>query len=167
MRYASVLTASTLFAFASTIAAAQGDNAAERAAEIRDRELALADAMHARDRQRLEELLAPDYILRSSPDIDRETWIRNAVTLCWGDRSSIDGFHASQQAGVVIAFAGTVGGLGGVAINLAFRQSYLHAHNARAALAGFLAYYAACAAITVLAGRRHAVAAAVPARATA
>ena len=75
--------------------------------------------------------------------------------------------RARQQAGVVIAFAGTVGGLGGVAINLAFRQSYTHAHNARAALAGFLAYYAACAAITVLAGRRQAVAAAVPARAAA
>lgn len=75
--------------------------------------------------------------------------------------------RARRQAGAVIAFAGTVGGLGGVAINLAFRQSYLHAHNARPALAGFLAYYAACAAITVLAGRRQAVATAVPARAAA
>jgi MFS transporter, NNP family, nitrate/nitrite transporter len=75
--------------------------------------------------------------------------------------------RARRQAGTVIAFAGTVGGLGGVAINLAFRQSYLHAHNARPALAGFLAYYAACAAITVLAGRRQAVATAVPARAAA
>jgi MFS transporter, NNP family, nitrate/nitrite transporter len=75
--------------------------------------------------------------------------------------------RARRQAGAVIAFAGTVGGLGGVAINLAFRQSYLHAHTARPALAGFLAYYAACAAITVLAGRRQAVATTVPARAAA
>ena len=73
---------------------------------------------------------------------------------------------ARKKAGAVIAIAGTVGGLGGVAINLAFRQSYLHAHNARPALAGFLAFYAACAAVTVLAGRRQAVATAVPARAT-
>jgi NNP family nitrate/nitrite transporter-like MFS transporter len=74
---------------------------------------------------------------------------------------------ARRQAGAVIAFAGTIGGLGGVAINLAFRQSYLHAHNARPALVGFLAFYAACAVTTVLVGRRHAVAAMVPARAQA
>ncbi len=59
--------------------------------------------MHARDRQRLEDLLAPDFILRSAPDIDRDTWIRNAITLCWGDRSTMDGFRAREQAGVVIA----------------------------------------------------------------
>jgi NNP family nitrate/nitrite transporter-like MFS transporter len=75
--------------------------------------------------------------------------------------------NARKQAGAVIAFAGAVGGLGGVAINLALRQSYLQAHSARPALAGFLAFYAACAAVTVLAGRRQAVATAVPARATA
>jgi len=74
---------------------------------------------------------------------------------------------ARKQAGAVIAFAGTVGGLGGVAINLAFRQSYLHAHNARPALIGFLAFYAVCTAVTILAGRRQAVRTAVPARATA
>jgi NNP family nitrate/nitrite transporter-like MFS transporter len=73
---------------------------------------------------------------------------------------------ARKQAGAVIAFAGTVGGLGGVAINLALRQSYLDAHSARPALAGFLAWYAACTAITFLARRRQAVAAAVPARVT-
>ncbi len=75
--------------------------------------------------------------------------------------------RARKQAGAVIAFAGTVGGLGGVVINLAFRQSYLEAHNARPALIGFLAFYAVCAAVTVLAGRRQAVAAPVPARAAA
>jgi NNP family nitrate/nitrite transporter-like MFS transporter len=74
---------------------------------------------------------------------------------------------ARKQAGAVIAFAGTVGGLGGVAINLALRQSYLHAHNPRPALAGFLAWYAACTAITFLARRRQAVAVTVPARAPA
>ena len=34
---------------------------------------------------------------------------------------------ARRRTGAVIAFAGTVGGLGGVAINLAFRQSYMQA----------------------------------------
>jgi NNP family nitrate/nitrite transporter-like MFS transporter len=75
--------------------------------------------------------------------------------------------HARRRAGAVIAFAGTVGGLGGVAINLAFRESYLSAHTARPALIGFLAFYAVCTAVTVLAGRRQAVAQAVPVQATA
>jgi NNP family nitrate/nitrite transporter-like MFS transporter len=71
---------------------------------------------------------------------------------------------ARRQTGAVIAFAGTVGGLGGVAINLAFRQSYLTAHNARPALIGFLAFYAVCAVVTTLAGRRQQAAVVVPAR---
>jgi MFS transporter, NNP family, nitrate/nitrite transporter len=71
---------------------------------------------------------------------------------------------ARRRAGAVIAFAGTVGGLGGVAINLAFRQSYLQAHTARPALAGFLAFYAVCIGVTLLAGRRSAVPAPAPAR---
>jgi putative salt-induced outer membrane protein YdiY/ketosteroid isomerase-like protein len=69
-----------------TPAAAQ-EAAPDRAAEVRAAERALADAMHARDAAALERLLAPGYRLRSSPDIDRATWIRNALTLCWGDRS--------------------------------------------------------------------------------
>lgn len=78
--------------------------------------------------------------------------------------------RARRRTGAVIAFAGTVGGLGGVGINLAFRQSYLQAHSARPALAGFLVCYAVCAAITALARRREsrlARPAAVPAQATA
>jgi NNP family nitrate/nitrite transporter-like MFS transporter len=76
---------------------------------------------------------------------------------------------ARREAGAVIAIAGTFGGLGGVAINLAFRQSYQSAHNARPALIGFLAFYAVCVAVTVLAGRRQAglARAAVPADAAA
>lgn len=71
---------------------------------------------------------------------------------------------ARRRAGAVIAFAGTVGGLGGVGINLAFRQSYLHAHTARPALAGFLVFYAVCVGVTALAGSRFAVPAPAPAR---
>jgi len=70
---------------------------------------------------------------------------------------------ARRRAGAVIAFAGTVGGLGGVGINLAFRQSYLQAHTVRPALAGFLVCYAVCVAVTVLAGGRAAVPAPAPA----
>ncbi|MGH3210745.1 MAG: nitrate/nitrite transporter [Trebonia sp.] len=63
---------------------------------------------------------------------------------------------ARRKTGAVIAIAGTFGGLGGVAINLAFRQSYQSAHNARPALFCFLAFYAVCVAVAVLAGRRQA-----------
>jgi NNP family nitrate/nitrite transporter-like MFS transporter len=63
---------------------------------------------------------------------------------------------ARRRAGAVIAIAGTLGGLGGVAINLAFRQSYQSAHTARPALLGFLVCYGACIAVTALAARRQA-----------
>jgi len=71
---------------------------------------------------------------------------------------------ARRRAGAVIAFAGTIGGLGGVGINLALRQSYLQAHTARPALAGFLVFYAVCMAVTVLAGSRSPVPAPAPGR---
>ena len=71
--------------------------------EIRAQEDALAEAFHVRDRAAFERLLAPDYVLRGAPDIDREAWIRNALTLCWGSRSSIDRFHARQHDRVVVA----------------------------------------------------------------
>lgn len=74
---------------------------------------------------------------------------------------------ARRRTGAVIAFAGTVGGLGGVGINLAFRQSYLQAHTARPALIGFLVCYAVCAAVTAFAWRRQAIAAPVPVQAAA
>ncbi len=74
---------------------------------------------------------------------------------------------ARRKTGAVIAIAGTCGGLGGVAVNLAFRQSYASAHNARPALIGFLVFYAVCVAVTALADRRQAGLAAVPAPATA
>ena len=75
--------------------------------------------------------------------------------------------QARRKAGAVIAFAGTVGGLGGVAINLAFRQSYISAHNARPALAGFLVYYAVCTAVTAMAGSQRAVTVPAPAEVSA
>jgi putative salt-induced outer membrane protein YdiY len=72
-------------------------------ADVRLLESSLAEALHARHRQRLESLLAADYVLRGAPDIDRETWLQNAVTLCWGDRSDIDRFRARRHDDVVIA----------------------------------------------------------------
>jgi putative salt-induced outer membrane protein YdiY len=83
-------------------AQSSGDSAAP-AREVRAREQALSAAMHARDQPALEMLLAADYVLRGVPDVDRDTWIRNAVTLCWGDRSDIDDFQAHPVDDVVVA----------------------------------------------------------------
>jgi putative salt-induced outer membrane protein YdiY len=71
--------------------------------EIRANEEALAAAMHRRDSARLDDLLATDYVLRSAPDVDRETWIRNALTMCWGDRSDMSGFRTRPHGLVVVA----------------------------------------------------------------
>jgi nitrate/nitrite transporter NarK len=87
----------------------------------------------------------------------------------WAERAIAGGADATgarldarRRAGAVIAFAGTVGALGGVGINLALRQSYLQAHTARPALVGFLVFYAVCVAVTVMAGSRSAVPAPAP-----
>lgn len=71
-------------------------------ASLQASERALADAVHARDRNRLEQLLAADYVLRGKPDISRKTWIDNALTLCWGDRSDIDAFRVREQGDLAV-----------------------------------------------------------------
>jgi len=71
--------------------------------QIRSREEQLIAAMQARDGAGLDTILTPDYVLRGAPDVARETWIRNAVSLCWGDRSEIDRFDVQAIDGVAIA----------------------------------------------------------------
>ncbi len=73
------------------------------AAAIEARERAIAAALHSHDRATFDETLAPDFVLRASPDIDRAEWIRNAVSLCWGDRSDIDDFSARQAGDTIVA----------------------------------------------------------------
>lgn len=58
--------------------------------------------MREKDGGRLESLLANDYVLRGRPDIDRTTWIRNAVSLCWGETAEVDEFRAREEAGAVV-----------------------------------------------------------------
>jgi putative salt-induced outer membrane protein YdiY len=72
------------------------------AAQLLAHERALADAVQKRDRAQLEQLLADDYVLRGAPDIDRTTWLKNSLTLCWGNRADIDGFELRQQDDVAI-----------------------------------------------------------------
>ncbi|MGE0703115.1 MAG: DUF481 domain-containing protein [Vicinamibacterales bacterium] len=89
---------SVLFGMSTAAQVPNGD-----AADIRALEATLLEALHARDREGLEHLLAMDYVLRGVPDIDRDTWLRSATTLCWGDRSDVEAFEARPYADVVIA----------------------------------------------------------------
>jgi NNP family nitrate/nitrite transporter-like MFS transporter len=57
---------------------------------------------------------------------------------------------ARRLASAVIGIAGAVGAFGGVAVNIAFRQSFLAAKTGDPAYIGFIAFYAACMAVTWL-----------------
>ena len=52
------------------------------------------------------------------------------------------------MSGALIGFAGAVGALGGVGINLALRQSYLSSGSATSAFWIFLAFYVLASAVT-------------------
>ena len=96
--YSFASAATMLLALLSNSVAAQDPiGTPDAAAEIRAKEDALAEAIHTRNRLQLEQLLAPDYVLRGAPDIDRATWLQNALTLCWGDQSDINVFRARQH----------------------------------------------------------------------
>jgi NNP family nitrate/nitrite transporter-like MFS transporter len=56
--------------------------------------------------------------------------------------------RARRISGAVIGIAGAVGALGGLAINLAFRQSFLTAQSGDAAFWSFLAFYVVCIVVT-------------------
>ena len=50
----------------------------------------------------------------------------------------------------MIGIAGAIGAFGGVLVNIAFRQSFLHTKNGDAAYIGFIAFYLACVVVTYL-----------------
>lgn len=56
--------------------------------------------------------------------------------------------HGRRLSGASMGLIGAVGALGGVGINLAFRESFLNSHSGTPAFVSFLAYYAVCFAIT-------------------
>jgi NNP family nitrate/nitrite transporter-like MFS transporter len=60
-------------------------------------------------------------------------------------RDRPDGVRIS---GAVIGIAGAVGALGGVLVNIAFRESFLTTKNGDAAYIAFIAYYVLCSALT-------------------
>lgn len=56
--------------------------------------------------------------------------------------------HGRRLSGAAMGFIGAVGALGGLAINLAFRQSFQTSGTGTAAFWCFLAFYAVCSALT-------------------
>ncbi|GAB3476731.1 MFS transporter [Nocardiopsis coralliicola] len=64
-----------------------------------------------------------------------------------GDRETAAA-HFRRVSGAVLGLVGAVGALGGVAINLVFRQSFEATGGAAPAYAAFLAFYLVCAAVT-------------------
>ncbi len=56
--------------------------------------------------------------------------------------------EARRLANALIGIAGAIGAFGGVLVNIAFRQSFLTYHNGNAAYVAFIAFYAACFALT-------------------
>jgi NNP family nitrate/nitrite transporter-like MFS transporter len=55
---------------------------------------------------------------------------------------------ATKRSGALIGLAGAIGALGGVLVNLAFRQSFLTLKNGDGAYITFIAFYALCFAVT-------------------
>jgi NNP family nitrate/nitrite transporter-like MFS transporter len=55
---------------------------------------------------------------------------------------------AARRSGALIGLAGAIGALGGVLVNLSFRQSFLTFKTGDGAYIGFIAFYAICFAVT-------------------
>jgi NNP family nitrate/nitrite transporter-like MFS transporter len=64
--------------------------------------------------------------------------------------------RARRLSGAVIGIAGSIGALGGVVINLAFRQSFLTAKSGVPAFWSFMAFYGVCVVLTYLVYLRRA-----------
>jgi MFS transporter, NNP family, nitrate/nitrite transporter len=56
--------------------------------------------------------------------------------------------RAIRRAGALIGLAGAIGALGGVMVNLAFRQSFLTLKNGDGAYIAFIAFYVVCCLVT-------------------
>ncbi|MGH3887932.1 MAG: nitrate/nitrite transporter [Pseudonocardiaceae bacterium] len=73
-----------------------------------------------------------------------------------GESSQPALMRARRLSGAVIGIAGSIGALGGLLINLAFRQAFLTTKSGIPAFWSFLAFYAACVAVTYVVYLRRA-----------
>jgi putative salt-induced outer membrane protein YdiY len=71
-------------------------------AALREREEQLALTLRTKSRDEMERLLAAQFVLRGTPDVDRETWMKEALSRCWGDRFDIDDFSARVEGTTAI-----------------------------------------------------------------
>ncbi|WP_309054427.1 nitrate/nitrite transporter [Streptomyces sp.] len=75
-----------------------------------------------------------------------------AIFLAQGHRKGLTGEAAEaygrRLSGASMGLIGAIGALGGLGINLAFRQSFLTVGSGTGAFVAFLAFYAACMAVT-------------------
>ncbi|MFI5612380.1 nitrate/nitrite transporter [Amycolatopsis sp. NPDC051903] len=65
-----------------------------------------------------------------------------------GGDEAVELRKARRLSGALIGLAGAIGALGGLFINLAFRQSFAAAHSGVPAFVGFLLFYAVCVGVT-------------------
>lgn len=70
---------------------------------LRKLEQDLVDTLRTKARTDMERLLADTFLLRAAPDVDRDTWIQEALNRCWGDRFAIDEFTARIDGATAIA----------------------------------------------------------------
>jgi len=68
-------------------------------AHLRQAEEQVARALTTKDAVALEQLLAADFVMRGAPDVARDTWLKNALTLCWGKQFEISDFAVSRATG--------------------------------------------------------------------
>ena len=73
---------------------------------------------------------------------------RAGVAVAGGGDPETEQATARRMSGAVIGIVGAVGALGGLFINLAFRQSFLVAKTGAPAFWGFLAFYLVCLVLT-------------------
>jgi N-acetylmuramoyl-L-alanine amidase/putative salt-induced outer membrane protein YdiY len=93
----SIITASSCFAILGWPLAGSVVLAQPPAPDLRAAEEQLALALTQKDAAAFDRLLASDFVLRGAPDVDRETWIKNAVGLCWGERFEISDVGVRSQ----------------------------------------------------------------------
>lgn len=60
-------------------------------------------AIEEKNRPALEALVATEFVLRGEPDTDRESWLKNAVSLCWGPSWDIQKLSVREQDDTQIA----------------------------------------------------------------
>jgi MFS transporter, NNP family, nitrate/nitrite transporter len=76
--------------------------------------------------------------------------VKAQAAIGFGEQRQAALLRARRLSGAVIGIAGSIGAIGGLLINLAFRQSFLTTKSGVPACWSFMAFYAACVLVTYL-----------------